>query len=226
MSTALATKTDAQIKTDVLNELKWDPTVDETEVGVQVHNGIVTLTGHVNSYPKKLAAVEAAHRVFGVLDVVDELTVRIPTAWERTDEDIARAVRNALKWDVLVPDDRITSTVSKGTVTLQGTVDTWAQRNDAERAVQRLTGVRNVINQITVKGPSVDAGRIKREIEGALERQAEREAKRIGITVNDGVVTLTGTVRSWGERNAIERAAYFTPGVRRVDDRTTVDPYQ
>lgn len=225
MPSALATKTDAQIKADVLNELKWDPNVDETEVGVQVHNGIVTLTGHISAYPKKLAARDAAHRVYGVLDIVDEMTIRIPTVWERTDEDIAKAVRTALKWDVLVPDDRITSTVSRGMVTLQGSVDSWTQRLDAERAVHRLTGVKGVINQIAVKGPSADPARIKLEIEAALERQTEREAKRIGVSVRDGVVTLTGVLRSWGEKNAIERAASFAPGVRRVDDRTTVDPY-
>lgn len=224
--TIATTKSDAQIKADVLNELKWDSTVDETEVGVQVHNGIVTLTGNISAYPKKLAARDAAHRVWGVLDVVDDMKIRIPTIWERTDEDVAKAVRNSLKWDVLVPDDKITTTVSNGTVTLQGSVNTWMQRYDTERCVQRLTGVKGVINQITVAGPQVDPTKIKREIEDALERQTEREAKRIGVAVRDGVVTLTGTLRSWGEKNAIERAASYCPGVRRVDDRTTVDPYQ
>jgi osmotically-inducible protein OsmY len=219
-------RTDAQIKTDVLNELKWDPSVEETEVGVQVKSGIVTLTGNISAYPKKLAARDAAHRVYGVLDVVDDMHVKIPTVWERTDEDVAKAVRNALKWDVLVPDDRITSTVSGGAVTLQGGVDTWMQRYDAERAVHRLTGVKGVINQITVSAPMVDPSKIKREIEEALERQTEREAKRIGVAVRDGVVTLNGTLRSWGEKNAVERAVSYATGVRRVDDRTTVDPYQ
>lgn len=220
------TKSDHQIKTDVLNELKWDSTVDETEVGVQVKNGIVTLTGNISSFPKKLAARDAAHRVWGVLDVVDDMKVKIPTIWERTDEDVAKAVRNAMKWDVLVPDEKISTTVSNGTVTLDGKVDTWMQRHDAERCVQRLMGVKGVVNQITVTGPTVDPAKIKREIEEALERQTEREAKRIGVSVHNGVVTLTGTLRSWGEKNAIERAAYYTPGVHRVDDRTTVDPYQ
>jgi osmotically-inducible protein OsmY len=225
MTTAIA-KTDAQLKTDVLNELKWDPTVDETEVGVQVKAGIVTLTGTVGAYPKKLAAVAAAHRVHGVLDVVDDMRVRIRMGWERTDQEIASAVRNALQWDVLVPDDRITSTVAGGLVTLQGTVDTWAQRADAENAVFRLTGVKGVANQIAVAGFVVDAAKIKQDIEDALERQTEREAKRIGVSVRDGVVTLTGTIRSWGEKSAVERTAYAARGVRRIDDHTTVDPYQ
>lgn len=224
--TIATTKSDAQIKTDVLNELKWDSAVDEIEVGVQVKDGIVTLTGNVNAYPKKLAARAAAHRVYGVLDVVDNTQVRILTIWQRTDEDVAKAVRNALKWDILVPDEHITSTVSSGVVTLQGSVDTWLQRWDADIAVQRLTGVKSVINQIAVALKTVNPVQVKREIEEALERQTEREAKRIGVSVHDGVVTLTGTLRSWGEKNAIERAVYHAPGVRCVDDRTTVDPYQ
>ena len=223
--TLATTKSDSQIKADVLNELKWDSTVDETEVGVQVKNGIVTLTGNISAYPKKLAAVEAAHRVFGVHDVVDDMKLRIPSMWERTDADIANAVRNTLKWDVLVPDDRITTTVANGAVTLQGTVDSWAQRQDTERAVQRITGVRGVNNLITVASKPADPRLIKQQIEDALERQAEREAKRIEVSVHDGVATLTGTLRSWGEKNAVERVAVHAPGVRRIEDKTTVDPY-
>lgn len=224
--TAMVARSDAQVKADVLKELKWDTTVSETEVGVQVKDGIVTLTGNVDAYPKRMAARNAAHRVIGVLDVVDELKVRIPTVWERTDEDIAKAVRNALKWDVLVPDDRITTTVSNGTVMLQGSVTTWQQRADAERAITRLTGVRTVTNQLSVTASTLDPAKIKSEIEKALERQAERESRRIAVSVQDGTVTLTGTVRSWGERSAVEQAASFAPGVQRIEDRTVVDPYQ
>jgi osmotically-inducible protein OsmY len=224
--TITTTKSDSQIKTDVLNELKSDPSVDETQFGVQVKNGIVTLTGNVSAYPKRLAARDAAHRVWGVLDVVDNMQIKIPSVWERTDEDLAKAVRHALKWDVFVPDERITSTVSNGTVTLQGSVDYWTERCNAERTVQHLTGAKGVINQITVDTKAIDSALIKRNIEEALERQTERKAKRIGVAVRDGVVTLTGTLRSWGEKSAIERAAYFAPGVRRVEDRTVVDPYQ
>lgn len=223
--TTATVKSDSQIKTDVLNELKWDARVDETDVGVQVHDGIVTLTGNVNAYVKKVAAREAAHRVFGVLDVVDQLQVRPSTIWARTDEDLARSVREALRLDVLVPEAGITTTVASGIVTLEGRVDNWTQRSDAERAVRRLAGVRGVINQITVVPQKISAAQIKNQIEEALERQAQREAKRIGVAVSDGVVTLTGTVRSWSERNAIERVVGFSPGVRQVVDRTTVDPY-
>lgn len=218
-------KADSQIKSDVLAELKWDPTVDQTEVGVQVRAGIVTLVGSIPSYAKKLAARNAAHRVFGVLDVVDNIQVKIPSMFERSDEDIAKAVRHALRWDVLVPDERITSTVSAGTVTLQGNVDTAAQRRDAQHSVERLTGVRGVINQIAVNAPPVNPEKIRHDIEEALERQSEREARNVGVEVHDGVVTLSGVVRSWGEKGAIERVVACAPGVRRVEDKTSVDPY-
>jgi len=224
MTTAII-KSDSQIKMDVLNELKWDSRIDETEIGVQVKNGIVTLVGTVDVYAKKIAAREASHRVHGVLDVVDELQVKVPGIGARTDTEVARAVREALEWDAFVPDEKITSTVSMGIVTLEGLVQTWTQRADAERVVRGLTGVRGVINQITVSAKPVDPTRIKNEIEDALERQAEREARRIGVTVRDGVVTITGRIRSWAEKNAIDRVVGFAPGVRRVDDQLVVDPY-
>jgi osmotically-inducible protein OsmY len=224
MTTAII-KSDSQIKSDVLNELKWDSRIDETDVGVQVRDGVVTLVGTVNVYAKKIAAREAAHRVHGVLDVVDELQVKVPGVGARTDGELARAVRDALQWDAFVPDEKITSTVSLGIVTLEGMVQTWTQRADAERVVRGLAGIRGVINQITVSAKPVDPTRIKNEIEDALERQAEREARRIGVVVKDGVVTLTGRIRSWAEKNAIDRVVGFAPGVRRVEDQLVVDPY-
>jgi osmotically-inducible protein OsmY len=224
ISTAIV-KSDSQIKGDVLNELKWDSRVDEADVGVQVKEGIVTLTGSVNVYARKIAAREAAHRVHGVLDVVDELQVKVPGIGARTDTDIARAVRDALEWDAFVPDEKIRSTVSLGIVTLEGAVQTWSQRADAERVVRGLAGVRGVIDQITVAAKAVDTTRLKTDIEEALERQAEREARRIGITIKDGVVLLTGRVRSWVEKETIDRVVGVAPGVRRVDDRLVVDPY-
>jgi osmotically-inducible protein OsmY len=224
MTTAII-KSDSQIKTDVLNELKWDSRVDETDVGVQVKEGIITLVGSVDVYAKKIAAREAAHRVHGVLDVVDELQVKVAGVGGATDTDIARAVRDALEWDAFVPDEKISSTVSLGIVTLEGVVPTWSQRADADRVVRGLTGVRGVINQITVMAKAVDSSRIKADIEDALERQAEREARRIGVSVKDGVVMLTGRVRSWVEKDTIDRVVGFAAGVRRVDDRLIVDPY-
>ena len=212
-------KSDAEIQLEMLRELQWDTRVEETEIGVAVHKGVVTLTGTVSSWAKRLAAEEAAHRVAGVLDVANDIEVKFPSSLARSDTEIAQAVRHALEWDVFVPDTRIQSTVSDGRVTLDGTVDTWSEREDAERAVQNLSGVRAVTNRIKV-APSVRAPHdVAKAIEEALERRAQREAKRITVTVSDGRVTLTGHVRSWAERQAVVGAARYAPGVETVDDR-------
>ncbi len=218
-------KTDSEIQLDVLRELKWDPRVEETDVGVEVDNGIVTLTGTVTSWAKRVAAQEAARRVFGVLDVANDIAVKVPGTLARTDTDIAQAVRHALQWDVMIPEDRITSTVSKGWVTLEGAVDYETQHEDAERAVRNLTGVGGVVNRIRVVVRAARAEDVRQAIEEALERRAEREARRIHVETSDGTVTLTGVVRSSGERQALVSAARFTPGVRLVNDHLTVDPY-
>ena len=213
-------KSDAEIQQDVIRELKWDPRVDETDVGVEVDGGIVTLTGAVSSWAKKLAAAEAAHRVFGVLDVANDVHVQV--TGEHSDTDIAKAVRDALQWDVLVPDEKIASTVENGIITLTGTVDTVAQREDAARAVRNLAGVRAVSDRMTVAPLKVAPADVKRAIEEALERQVEREAKRIVVTVSDGNVVLSGNVRSWAERQAVAGAAGSIPGVHKVDVRLRV----
>jgi osmotically-inducible protein OsmY len=218
MTPAAMTKMDTQIHHDVLEELKWDSRVEETEVGVQVANGVVTLSGTVTSWAKRVAAQEAAHRVIGVLDVANDIQVKVPGGLTRTDTEIAQAVRRALEWDVFVPEAKITSTVTDGWVTLDGAVDTWSQRNDAERAVRNLTGVKLVLNKITVKPAKPVPEDVRRAIEQALERRAEREARRIRVDVKDGTVTLTGTVDSWAERKSVVAAARFTPGVQAVED--------
>ena len=216
-------KTDAQIHHDVLEELKWDSRVDEKEVGVQVANGVVTLTGTVTSWAKRVAAQEAAHRVIGVLDVANDITVKAIGRPPRTDTEIAQAVRRALEWDVFVPEDDITSTVTDGWVTLEGAVDRWSQRYDAERAVRNLAGVKFVVNKITVK-PTKVTEHVQQAIEQALERRAEREARGIRVDVRDGTVSLTGTIHSWAERKSVLAAARFTPGVRAVEDHLRTEP--
>jgi osmotically-inducible protein OsmY len=215
-------KTDAQIKQDVLLELKWDTRIDETDVGVEVDDGIVTLTGTVDSWGKRAAAAEASHRVKGVLDVANDINVKLPGSLQRNDTDIARAVRNALEWDVFVPHDRITSTVTDGVVTLVGNVDYWAQREDAQRAVSNITGVRSVINGIAIKAPSVATDAVRTAIRSALERQADREARKIDVQVQDGRVTVTGDVHSWAERGAVLGAVRGTRGVMAVDDHLRI----
>jgi len=222
--TMTAPKTDSQTQQDVLRELKWDPRVDETEVGVQVRNGVVTLAGAVTNYGKRIAAAEAAHRVAGVLDVANDLTVRVPGLGRKMDSELADAVRHALQWDVFVPDERIRSTVSNGWVTLEGDVESLTQRQDAERAIHRLSGIAGVTNHVRIVASRAGADDIREAIEGALERQAEREAHRIKVDVRDGVVTLSGKVRSWTERYAVEQAAGYAVGVREVKSRLEVDP--
>jgi osmotically-inducible protein OsmY len=212
-------KTDTQIHHDVLDELKWDSRVDETEVGVQVADGVVTLTGTVTSWAKRVAAQEAAHRVVGVRDVANDIEVKTPGALKRTDTDIAHAVRQALEWDVFVPEDRITSTVTDGWVRLDGTVDTWSQRAAAERAVRNLVGVKYVVNQILLQAAKPATEDVRLAIERALERRAEREARRIRVEIKDGIVTLRGSVHSWAERKSVVAAARYTSGVHAVKDQ-------
>ncbi|MGA0872552.1 MAG: BON domain-containing protein [Phycisphaerales bacterium] len=222
---AMNMKSDTQLQQDVLRELKWDPHVRETEVGVQVRDGVVTLTGQVDSYAKKIAAAEASHRVAGVLDVANDLVVKLPGYGPKSDAEIAESVRQALRYDAFVPEQSIRSTVATGIVTLEGSVSTWSQREDAGSVVSRLAGVGGVVNRISVEGPSADPSSVRTAIESALDRRAEREAKKIGVALKDGAVTLSGTVRSWGERRAVERAAGFAPGVKRVESRLVIDPY-
>ena len=217
-------KTDTQIHRDVLEELKWDSRVDETEVGVEVDKGVVTLTGTVTGWAKRMAAEEAARRVIDVLDVANNIKVKIPGGLTRTDTEIAQAVRHALEWDVFVPNDRITSSISEGWVTLDGTVERWSQRQDAERAVRNLAGVKGVVNRITVVEAEPVTQGVRTAIEQALERRAEREAQRIRVDMHDGIATLTGSVHSWAERKSVVAAARFTPGVLDVEDHLRTEP--
>jgi osmotically-inducible protein OsmY len=224
MPEAVAKKTDSEIQQDVLRELKWDTRVEETDVGVEVDDGVVTLSGTVTSWGKRHAAAEAAHRVSGVLDVANDIVVKTPGTPGLTDTEIARAVRNALAWDVFVPEARIQSTVSNGVVTLDGSVDSWPELEDAARAVRNLSGVRAVMNLIRIKPPKLDPATVRRSIEGALGRQAERESKRIWFEVHEGDVKIAGSVRSWAEKQAVIGAAKGTPGVRSVQDDLRVEP--
>jgi osmotically-inducible protein OsmY len=219
----MAEKTDTRIQGDVLHELRWDTRVEETDVGVEVDYGIVTLTGTVRTYGARLAAQEAAHRVRGVLDVVNDIEVR--PLGSRTDTDIAADVRHALEHDVFVPADRILTTVSHGLVTLEGEVDLYRERADAEYAVHRVRGVVGVVDKLTVRKHPVSPGEIHQAIEAALQRQAQREADRIDVEVDDGRVTLTGRVRSFREKRAILGTAGHAPGVRFLVDHIKVAPY-
>jgi osmotically-inducible protein OsmY len=222
-STMTDARTDEQIQKDVFVELKWDARVLPNEIGVAVKNRIVTLTGWVDSYVKRWAAEQVAHRVWGVVAVVNDLEVRLPSSGERADPDIAAAAVNALKWDAFVPIDQIKVTVSKGWITLEGEVEWQYQKVDAERVVSRLAGVKGVTNLITLR-PSVTPQGVKKMIEEALVRSVKTDAGRITVQVEGSKVTLKGTVRSWTERDEAERAAWQAPGITDVSNQIVIEP--
>lgn len=218
-------KTDYEIKQQVLRELKWDSRIAWAQIGVEVQEGLVTLSGAVNTYAKKIAAQQAAHRVAGVLDLANEIEVKPAGTYAHTDREIAMAVRHTLEWDALVPDERIQSTVSDGWVTLEGDVNVWREREDAEKSVLRLAGVVGVINKITVLPSDIDPEELREEIEEALETRADREADRLRIEVKNGSVELWGRVHSWREKRAILGSVGHLPGVMAVKEHLRIDPY-
>lgn len=219
MAVATVTKTDEQIQHDVLDELKWDAQVQPNEIGVSVKDGIVTLFGFVDSYLKKWSAEEAAHRVAGVKAVVNEIEVKLAT--ERTDEDIAEAAVRALEWDAFLPPGKVKATVSKGWVTLEGSVEWQYQREEAERVIRRISGVKGITNLITVR-PSTSPSDLKKKIEEALVRNAQIDAGKIEVEVQGGKAILRGSVRSWAEKQEAERVAWSAPGITEVQNLITV----
>jgi len=214
--------TDCQIQQAVLRELAWDTRVRVAEIGVAVERGVVTLAGTVESWAKRVAAQQAAHRVPCVLDVVNEIDVRIAGSEGLSDAELAHAVFRALEWHVLVPHGRILTTVSKGWVTLEGTVETWSQHEDAELAVRALPGVVRVTNVIKVVPPAVAGSELRKSIEAALERRAEQEPSQLDLDIHDGRVVLSGIVSSWSEKQAIVGTVKGTFGVGAVDDHLQV----
>ncbi|WER44702.1 BON domain-containing protein [Cupriavidus sp. WKF15] len=208
-------KTDLQLKKEVAEELDWDPAIDAAAVGVEVHEGVVTLSGHLPSYAEKLAAERAAEKVSGVRAVVVNLDVRLASLV--SDEAIATAASDALQWHVHVPADAIKLRVEKGWVTLTGEVEWGYQRKLAESTVSHLRGVTGVTNQIKMLVRTAPADVVER-IEAALRRHVEREAKHIDVSMRDGTVTLSGHVDSRAERLAAVGAAWSAPGVAAVVD--------
>jgi osmotically-inducible protein OsmY len=216
-------RTDTDIQRDVLEELKWDNSIDDDDVAIAVKDGIVTLAGYTRSYLDKWRAERIVSRVRGVKAVVNNIEVRLPTSSERPDPDIARAAVDALRWNISVPKDRVKVKVEKGWVTLEGDVDWYFQREAAERAVRYLVGVKGVTNLITVKSRPTPSD-IKRKIKEALERGAEFDADRISVDVDGNTAILRGTVRSYAESRDAERAARNAPGITEVKNKLVVDP--
>lgn len=213
---------DSDVQRSVQDELSWEPGVsDSSKIGVGVKDGVVTLTGTVNSFFEKWAAERAAKRVFGVKALAAQLKVMPFGSLKRTDTDIAKAVENALNWDVAVPNDRIKVTVEDGWVTLEGNVDWQYQRQSAEDDVQNLSGVKGVSNNIVLK-PTVSPANIKSQIEDALKRNAILDAQNIRVQADGSKVTLTGSTSSWTEREEAEDAAWAAPGVTDVNNLITV----
>lgn len=223
-------KSDLQLQEDVAEELAFDPSVDATEIAVAAKGGVVTLSGTVGSYAERLAAERAAKRVAGVIAIAEGLRIELRTFHERTDVEIAAAAVSILRWDVTIPPQAISVKVETGWVTLEGRVDWQFQRENAERAVAHLAGVKGVTNLIGVtprpqqRAPelAVTGADVKQKIRRSFERSAEIDAGRIAVETSNGTVTLRGTVHSWFERDEVLRAAYSVPGVRRVENLTTV----
>jgi osmotically-inducible protein OsmY len=220
---ARTVRSDSDIQRNVLEELKWEARVQPNEIGVVVKDGIVSLTGWVDSYAKKWAAERTVHRLRGVRAVANDIEVRLPGTFERTDSEIARTATQALEWDAFVPAEKIEVTAANGWVMLRGEVEWGYQKRAAEHALRRLAGVRGVTNLVAVRpGVRPSPEELKQEIHNALVRSAKMDAGRISVDVEGETVVLAGTVRSWMEREEAERMAWSAPGVSAVDDQLTV----
>jgi osmotically-inducible protein OsmY len=213
---------DKSVREDVTRELDWEPVVRSTEIGVAVKDGIVTLSGVVDSHAAKRAAERAAGRVRGVRAVSSQLEVKPVGPSEPSDADIAWAAANALAWSALVPKERISVSVSCGWIVLEGAVERRFQKVAAEDAVADLAGVMGVTNLIAVR-PSVPAQELKEEIETALERCADLNARRIVVEVDNDCVRLWGCVGSLAQRETAERAAWSAPGIRELSNHLTIE---
>ena len=212
---------DLDIRDDVLAELDLDPRVRASDVGVEVHHGVVTLSGRVRSFAEKTAAEQAAFRVRGVRAVAQELDVCLESETFCDDEIIALRIANYLTWNVEAPHDGVKVRVDSGWVTLEGEVDWAYQAADLEQFVRKLTGVKGLSNHVAVRS-GVAVEDLKTSIRQALRRNADFDARHIDVDVDGHNVTLTGRVKAWSERLAARYACLIVPGVRQVNDRLVI----
>jgi len=213
--------TDNEIQKDVTQELKWEPSLRDDDVAVSVRDGVVTLAGFVDSWAEKGQAERAAARVKGVKAIANDLEVKIPGPFVRTDSEIAHAAVRALEWDITVPPNRIRAKVDKGWITLEGEVEWFYQKEGAERAVRRLTGVKGVFNAITLAAQTTPRD-VKKRIKEALHRAVEADADRLTVEITGHKAILTGTVRSYAEFKGAERAARNAPGITEVENHLLI----
>lgn len=213
--------TDLALRQNILDELEFEPSIDAAHIGVAVEDGIVTLTGHVSSYWEKTTAENVVKRVKGVKGLAEEIEVRLVGLKGTADDEIAKRAVDAITWNVSIPRDKVQVKVQDGWITLTGRLEWQYQKNAAAEAVRGLAGVVGVANQIEIN-PRASVSDIKKRIENALKRNAETEAQTIRVIVRDGKVTLEGKVRALSERQAAERAAWSSPGVRAVEDRISI----
>jgi osmotically-inducible protein OsmY len=215
--------TDKQTQQNVLRELDWEPQVKSTDIGVAVTDGVVTLSGFIESYDQKYHAEQAAKRVYGVRALANDLEVKPGAGGQRADPDIAHAAAHALEQRITVPHERIKMTVRDGWITLEGEVNWKYQSDAAGAAVRHLTGVKGVTNLIEVK-PHASAVEVQSRIEEALRRSAELDARGITVEATDSKVVLRGNVRSWFEKEEAEQAAWRAHGVAKVENRIAIVP--
>lgn len=214
-------KTDTQLQSDVMAELKWDESINATKIGVEVSGGVVTLSGYVDNYSQKWSAERAAQKVCGVKALAVEIDVVLPGSSIKSDTDIARTVENVLEWTTNWPKSHVKVMVESGWVTLSGELDYEYQRELASSAVRHLMGVTGVSNQMTVK-QVLSTSNVKADIQAALKRRALIDAEEIMVTVNGGKVTLTGVVHSWSEHDMVSDSVWNTAGVTDVNDNISV----
>ncbi len=211
-------KTDSQLQQDVMAELKWEPSVHASQIGVEVKDGVVTLAGEVSSFAEKWNAERAAQRVHGVKALAVEMNVKLSGMGMRSDADIAESAKNILSWSSAFPESAVKVLVEGGWLTLSGEVEWQYQRQSAADSLRHLAGVTGVSNQIAIK-PMLSATAVKTDIESALKRRATSDSKAITVSVNGDEVTLGGSVKSWSERDLATRSAWGTSGVRHVVDK-------